>query len=244
MRHHASRLWATCLVTVGLSLLSGCSWQQARAWRWNPFEREASADRLPNVQMDFSPHRGSPQVAHRSAPPAERQYREQSGDHRWSGGPRPRDWRYIVVHHSATESGSADFFHRQHLERGWDELGYHFVIDNGNGGPDGRVEVGPRWRKQKHGAHCGGTPGNEYNEVGIGICLVGNFQNRMPSERQMQSLNELLAYLMATYDIPPERVIAHKDAPGASTECCGRVLYRHLHTVLRPAMSGPSYARR
>jgi N-acetyl-anhydromuramyl-L-alanine amidase AmpD len=167
-----------------------------------------------------------------------------SDRHAWNAGVSARPWRYIVIHHSATDNGNAATFHRQHLDRGWDELGYHFVINNGSGGPDGRVEVGPRWRKQKHGAHSGGTPGNEYNEVGIGVCLVGNFQNRMPTRRQMAALQELVDHLMAAHQIPPNRVIAHRDAPGANTECCGRQLYNHLNVALRPSLSGGAYARR
>ncbi|MCK4602755.1 MAG: hypothetical protein KAU28_09835, partial [Phycisphaerae bacterium] len=53
-----------------------------------------------------------------------------------------RYWRYIVIHHSATARGNAAVFDKSHRRRGYDELGYHFVIDNGAGGPDGNVEVG------------------------------------------------------------------------------------------------------
>lgn len=146
-----------------------------------------------------------------------------------------RLWRYIVIHHSASEGGNAAVFDTQHRKRGWDELGYHFVIDSGRGGPDGRIEVGGRWTKQKWGAHCGGTPNNEYNNHGIGICLVGNFTDRLPSEKQLESLRRLVEYLVSTYDIPPENVIGHRDSPNASTECPGRRFWAYLHATLRPA---------
>lgn len=95
---------------------------------------------------------------------------------------------------------------------------------------DGKVEVGSRWRKQKWGAHTK-TPNNEYNNFGIGVCLVGNFMNRMPSQKQLDSTRELVKYLMITYDIPPQNVIAHKDAPIIKpTECCGRVFHRYVHS--------------
>jgi len=83
-----------------------------------------------------------------------------------------RNWRHIVIHHSATATGSAASFDREHRERGWEGLGYHFVIGNGTGTGDGQVEVGYRWRNQQRGAHAGNL---EYNEYGIGICLVGDF---------------------------------------------------------------------
>jgi hypothetical protein len=147
----------------------------------------------------------------------------------WDAPAQDRQWRYIVIHHSATGSGSAAQFDRAHRDRGWDGLGYHFVIDNGNGGPDGRVEVGPRWTEQMHGAHTGGTPENEYNELGIGVCLVGDFRGSMPSSRQLAGMRRLVAYLCWRYNIPPENVITHQDAPGANTECPGELLHAYVH---------------
>ncbi|MFQ5589758.1 MAG: peptidoglycan-binding protein, partial [Phycisphaerae bacterium] len=52
-------------------------------------------------------------------------------------------WTTIVIHHSATETGGASLFDRFHRKRGWDGLGYHFVIGNGTDTPDGLIEVGP-----------------------------------------------------------------------------------------------------
>ncbi len=153
---------------------------------------------------------------------------------------QPRGWHYIVIHHSATEDGNADEFDLAHRQRGWDELGYHFVITNGSGGPDGTVQVGSRWPGQKWGAHCGNTPNNEYNEYGIGICLVGNFSRRRPTRTQLASLERLVSHLAERFDIPPENVIGHHDAPNARTACPGQFmcayitgpLYRALHTQL------------
>jgi len=154
----------------------------------------------------------------------------------WAGeGYRP--WRHIVIHHSATDRGSAAVFDRCHRARGWDELGYHFVIDNGHGGPDGRIEVGHRWRIQKWGAHCGGTPHNEYNNYGIGICLVGDFSRRAPSRRQLAALTRLVTDLARQYDIPPERVIGHCDAPNAATACPGSRLHEYIRRTLRPHLA-------
>ena len=61
------------------------------------------------------------------------------------------------------------------------------MIGNGSQSGDGQVEIGPRWVKQKYGAHCK-TDDHFYNEHGIGICLVGNFNNHQPDAKQMQSL--------------------------------------------------------
>jgi len=69
-----------------------------------------------------------------------------------------REWKYIVIHHSASASGCAAEFDRYHREkRGWENgLGYHFVIGNGSGAGDGQIEIGNRWVKQIDGAHAGG----------------------------------------------------------------------------------------
>lgn len=142
---------------------------------------------------------------------------------------RPGQWRYIVIHHSATDNGNAAAFDAYHRDKkGWDELGYHFVIGNGNGAPDGRVEVGSRWPKQKWGAHCGGTPDNEYNKYGIGICVVGDFSRHMPSRGQLASLRKLTVYLAQTYNIPQKNIIGHRDAPNANTTCPGGAFHKYI----------------
>jgi hypothetical protein len=152
----------------------------------------------------------------------------------WEPDVRSIAWRHIVIHHSATDNGSAASFDRLHrLVRQWDELGYHFVIGNGRGSPDGCIEVGSRWYKQKWGAHCGGTPNNEYNEFGIGICLVGDFTRQAPTPQQLAALTRLTKYLAARYHIPPEQIIGHRQAPNANTECPGDKLLVYVVGTLR-----------
>ncbi len=147
-------------------------------------------------------------------------------------------WKYIVIHHSASDKGCASSFDRLHrVERGWDELGYHFVIGNGTESGDGQIEVGSRWRKQKHGAHCK-TDDNYYNDHGIGICLVGNFEKQAPSAAQMRSLNRLVQFLQARCGINSTNITTHKNVTGR-TACPGRRF--DLRQVLN-AVDGPIYA--
>jgi N-acetylmuramoyl-L-alanine amidase len=148
----------------------------------------------------------------------------------WTPGARANDWRWIVIHHSATPAGGAKAFDKMHKQKGWDELGYHFVVGNGTDTGDGQVEVGPRWPKQKWGAHAK-TSDNRFNNYGIGICLVGNFDNERPTRAQMQSLSRLVAFLMKTYHVPADRVIGHGDTK--ATDCPGRNL--HIADVRRMA---------
>ena len=129
------------------------------------------------------------------------------------------DWRYIVIHHAAVQSGDAAFIHRLHLDKGWDGLGYHFVIGNGTRSGDGQIEVGFRWKQQSHGAHARATPNddNRWNLHGIGICLVGDFTAGRPSQRQMDALVTLVRNLMREYDIPARSVVPHS---GVSATVC------------------------
>ncbi|MDD5439252.1 MAG: N-acetylmuramoyl-L-alanine amidase [Candidatus Omnitrophica bacterium] len=130
-------------------------------------------------------------------------------------------WRYIIIHHSATDIGSASGFNKAHLRRGFSRgIGYHFVIDNGTEGrSDGQIEVTRRWTFQRDGAHCkaGGM-----NHDGIGICLVGNFDRDHVSEAQMKSLVYLVKLLSEHYNISPEHIMGHSMVSGARTHCPGR----------------------
>lgn len=128
-----------------------------------------------------------------------------------------RMWKYVVIHHSASLTGNAAEFDKTHRKRGWNRgLGYHFVIGNGKGSGDGNVEIGPRWKKQIDGAHAGVS---EYNRYGIGICLVGNFENDIPTKKQMGSLISLINYFQSRYNIPFEKVILHRHVK--KTACPG-----------------------
>ncbi|HUB25680.1 MAG TPA: peptidoglycan recognition family protein [Tepidisphaeraceae bacterium] len=139
----------------------------------------------------------------------------------WIPHVAPRPWQWIIIHHTATTFGNAAIVTRWHIDRGFDEMGYHFLIGNGTNSGDGQVEVGTRWPKQKWGAHTK-TPDNRFNDYGIGICLVGNFDIQYPSAAQMRSVERLVAYLMRTYHIPPDHVLGHNDCK--STDCPGKHL--------------------
>lgn len=133
---------------------------------------------------------------------------------------RNPQWKYIIVHHTATQTGNAKTIHRSHGERGfWNGLGYHFLIGNGTlGKGDGQIEMSPRWIRQQTGAHCkaGGM-----NDKAIGVGLVGNFSNDTPTPNQIQSLIYLLKILGDYYGIPKSNILGHREVEGARTECPG-----------------------
>ncbi len=143
--------------------------------------------------------------------------------HTWKPEVAARDWKYVVLHHTATDSGNVESIHEAHLKnkdksgKPWLGIGYHFVIGNGDGMPDGEIEPTFRWRGQMHGAHAGV---GEYNQQGIGIVLIGNFEKHPPSSGQTRAVKELVSSLAADYGITGDRVIGHGDVK--ATECPGQ----------------------
>jgi hypothetical protein len=158
----------------------------------------------------------TPRVAPEAIPPS-----GLPAELRPAAGVSVRPWRAIVIHHAAVRSGSAGTIHQAHLANGWDGLGYHFVIGNGTGSGDGEIEVGYRWRDQIKGAHTRARPGddNRWNLSSIGICLMGDFTQTSPSQRQMDALVRLVRALMAEYSIAAENVVPHHFVH--ATECPG-----------------------
>ena len=107
-----------------------------------------------------------------------------------------RDIDKIIVHCTATREGatvSLDTVRRWHLERGWSDIGYHYLILL-----DGTIERGRPEHIQ--GAHVRG-----YNKNSIGVSYVGGLdRNLSPKDTRTQdqkdSLHNLLSNLMASYE--------------------------------------------
>jgi hypothetical protein len=149
---------------------------------------------------------------------------ETAEDRLWKPPVAERPWKMIVIHHAGFEGGDATSIDKLHKAKGWEGLGYHFVIGNGSMTPDGLIEVGWRWTQQREGAHCRIDPrdDNRTNETGIGICLVGNFElaGHHPSKAQMESLEKLVTWLQARYQVPLDDIKRHQEIK--ATDCPGR----------------------
>lgn len=134
---------------------------------------------------------------------------------------RGTKWKGIVIHHSATDVGSAkalDNFHRnqRRMENG---LAYHFVIGNGRGMKDGEIHIGNRWKKQLDGGHL---KKEEWNKIYVGICLIGNFEKQTPSSRQMNALEGIVRHLMRRCSISESGVTTHRIKHKNHTVCPGK----------------------
>ncbi len=118
-----------------------------------------------------------------------------------------REIREIVVHCSDSDWGSRKVIDKWHKDRGWDEIGYHFVITNGfteYARPymdinDGVIQRGRAI--DKVGAHVKGK-----NKYSVGICLIGK---KHFSGSQMKSLTELIDKLLKKYKLTVKNVYGH-----------------------------------
>lgn len=99
-----------------------------------------------------------------------------------------------IIHCSDSTFGDAATIDRWHKERGWNGIGYHFVIL-----PDGTIEKGRPLNKQ--GAHVYG-----HNRNSVGTCLIGKTEF---TPRQFEALQILHNVLEAIYGTLP--FYGHRD---------------------------------
>ncbi len=113
----------------------------------------------------------------------------------------------IILHCSDSNFGSSILIASWHRERGWADIGYHFVICNGKVENsnylkcmDGSIERGRDINRA--GAHAKG-----YNEH-IGICLIGKDTF---TENQFKAQAKLINELKKKYDLNNDDIKGHCD---------------------------------
>ena len=125
-----------------------------------------------------------------------------------------RNINKIIVHCSATPEGKAFSvadIRRWHLQRGFSDIGYHFVIYL-----DGSVHVGRPLAKA--GAHCKG-----YNAHSVGICYIGGLASdgKTPkdtrTDTQKASLVKLITELRQQF--PNASVHGHREFANKACPC-------------------------
>lgn len=135
--------------------------------------------------------------------------------------PTSGKWQRIIVHHSATPIDDAVNMHKVHLARGMKNgLAYHFVISNGSRkARDGEIYLSNRWKGQLDGGH---VKKHSANQTSIGICLIGNFEVRPPTSKQLTALEGLCEYLMKRCNIGVNDVTTHTLYHPNHTVCPGK----------------------
>ncbi len=122
----------------------------------------------------------------------------------------------LIIHCTATPEGkdfTANDIDRWHRDRGFDGIGYHYVIRL-----DGTVEQGRDIAKK--GAHCYG-----HNASSIGICYVGGMTADGKAAKdtrtckQRMALRKLVAQLCADYGIASSRIYGHNELAKRDCPC-------------------------
>jgi hypothetical protein len=141
----------------------------------------------------------------------------------------------MAIHYTVTPSSDPETrvraIQRYHQDtRGWCDIGYHFLI-----GIDGTIYEG----RPLHliGAHVAG-----HNTGNIGVSFIGCFHPSgcssmgptTPPEEMIEAGGRLLGTLSRLYSIPltGDRVMGHRDFPGASTNCPGDNVYVRIDDML------------
>ena len=143
-------------------------------------------------------------------------------------------WRLTIHHQGVGPFQNREFvsitralrsIQTDHQEnRGWVDIGYHFVID-----PAGRI-----WEARPLsyvGAHAGNREANEGN---VGILLLGNFDEQELNFDQSAALEALITALSSKWKIGRECVLTHdevrREVGRSGTECPGKHLRAFVET--------------
>ena len=114
----------------------------------------------------------------------------------------------IIIHCSASDFGNAQRIREWHLEKGWSDIGYHYVINNGKVFKDDKINqiVQDGFIEKGRDDSIVGAHTQGQNSNSIGICLIGN---KDFTKEQFNSLNTLLDSLLKAYNLTKNDVYGH-----------------------------------
>lgn len=130
-----------------------------------------------------------------------------------------RLWQYIILHHSATADrrlyNDWENIRNYHINNlGWNDVGYHYGIER----DQGSVVIRSGRDLKTQGAHSGlantkiaRNSRNMFNDFGIGICLIGNFNLDYPEDNIWKESLKLTRKLMNIFNIHTDRVLGHRE---------------------------------
>jgi len=151
-----------------------------------------------------------------------------------------KEIKKIIIHCSDSDFGSASIIDEWHKARGWDGIGYHYVITNGvqescrkyKGSDDGVIQDGRNVEKQ--GAHVRG-----HNSDSLGVCLIG--KHHFTGKQMFYALPALLNLLFNTYKLDSDNIFGHNEFNPEKT--CPNFNVNDLRNLLKGmthALSGKS----
>jgi len=141
---------------------------------------------------------------------------------------------YLIIHHTTTpnvtdgsrEAASeiAKMVQTAHINQGWGDTGQHFTISRGGYAMEGRH--GSRYALESGQTFMLGVHALGFNAYALGIECEGLYMVNPPPQALYASLVRLAAYICQQYELPPSRIIGHRDV--VATSCCGDAFYSKL----------------
>jgi len=133
----------------------------------------------------------------------------------------------LIIHHTACGHGTVEAIRAEHKGRGWTDIGYHWIIGNGQGIPDGHIAAGRPEDLQGSGVKLN-------NRGKLQVVLIGNFEkgnpgySGPPTKRQLSALGHWLLVNGKKYAVKGNypAILGHKEAalPKFPTACPGNQL--------------------
>lgn len=132
----------------------------------------------------------------------------------------------VFIHHTAmnecfsqdecaSEMRTIQNFHMD--TRGWDDIGYNFLI-----GEDGQAYEGRAW--DRIGAHTYG-----WNDVAVAFSIMGDYSHKLPNEEALDAVQAMIECGIQLGKITPDyKMYGHRDV--RATECPGDTLYELIKT--------------
>jgi hypothetical protein len=127
----------------------------------------------------------------------------------------------VVIHHSGSQSSDdrrslLDIQLTHRINRGWADIGYHYVV-----GKNGDIYEG-------RDLHVRGTHVEDYNTGSVGVCLLGDFDRESPTNAQIGTAIGLVQWLARLLKLT--HLAGHRNF-NPTTQCPGNTLVPYLQAI-------------
>jgi hypothetical protein len=138
-----------------------------------------------------------------------------------------KDITTITIHHTVGISTPQSIASYHVNTNNWPGISYHYVIEQ-----NGKISMTNYPTTISFHA---GVAGEQNNEYGLGIALVGNFTSQPPTQAQIESTRKLVDYLKL--QLPRAKyVLPHRNMPGQTTACPGNLWQFWFDQITSPVI--------
>ena len=112
-------------------------------------------------------------------------------------------WDFIEVYYSGTNVGDIEEITRFNGFTNSEDVNYHFLVCNGTGGTNGKIQATTKWHRQR--AALGGQDWFGNNQT-VRICVVADGIKFLPTDCQLKRTTGLVEVLARKFDISAKRI--------------------------------------